>query len=132
VKLPWAEHELDYDRVLVVVKCTVCLVVNGKSKLIVPKWDNRKKYVGKQRALLDLPKKSLKKGQCYQEINNKHMKNMALFASWKPQFVLELVNNIVVGKNQQKFIQFLTLFHVLWHGHPMVEFELLRKLLQHL
>jgi hypothetical protein len=36
-RLPWAEPELDSDGVLVAVKCTVCSVVNGKPKLIVPK-----------------------------------------------------------------------------------------------
>jgi hypothetical protein len=86
----------------------------------------------KRRALLDLPKKDLKKGQTYWETNNKHVKNMALFASRKPQSVLELVNNTMVGENRQKLVQFSTLFHVLKRGRPMVEFEQLRELLQHL
>jgi hypothetical protein len=49
--------------------------------------------------LVDLPKKGLKKGQCYWEPNNKYTKNMALFASRKPQSVLELINNSIVKEN---------------------------------
>jgi hypothetical protein len=131
-RLPWVEPELDSDGVLVAVKCIVCSVVNGKPKLIVPKWGNLEKHIGKRRALLDLPKKGLKKGQTYWETNNKHVKNMALFVSRKPQSVLELVHNTVVGENRQKLVQFSTLFHVLKRGCPMVEFEQLWELLQHL
>lgn len=69
--------------------------------------------MGKQWALVDLAKKGLKKGQCYCETNNKHTKNMALFASQKPQSVLELVNNSIVGENRRNFVQFAILFHVL-------------------
>ena len=61
-RLPWAEPELDSDGVLVAVKCTVCSVINGKPKLIVPKWDNLEKHMGKRRASQDLPKKNLKNG----------------------------------------------------------------------
>ena len=110
------------------VKCIICAVVNGKPKLIVPKWDNLEKHMDKRRALQDLPKKGLKKGQLYWETNNKHVKNMVLFASWKPQFVLELVNNTMVGENRRKLVQFSTLFHVLKRGRPMVEFEQQREL----
>jgi hypothetical protein len=48
-KLPWAEPELDSDGVLVAVKYTICSVVNGKPKLIVPKWENLGKHMGKRR-----------------------------------------------------------------------------------
>jgi hypothetical protein len=122
-RLPWAEPELDSDGVLVAVKCTIYSIVNGKPKLIVPKWGNLEKHMDKLRTLLDLPKKDLKKMQTYWKTNNKHIKNMALFASRKPQSVLELVNNTVVGENQRKLVQFLTLFHVLKRRCPMVEFE---------
>jgi hypothetical protein len=61
-KLPWAQPELGTNDVLVAVKCSVYSIVNGKPKLIVPKWDNLEKNMGKQRALVDLLKKGLKKG----------------------------------------------------------------------
>ena len=81
MRLPWTKPELDSNGILVAVKYIVCSIINGKPKLIVPKWDNIEKYMGKWQALLDLLKKGLKKRQSYWETNNKHVKNMALFAS---------------------------------------------------
>jgi hypothetical protein len=64
-KLPWAEPHLDDEGVLVAVNCKICSMINGKLKLIVPKWDNLEKHMGKRQALVDMPKKGAKKGQCY-------------------------------------------------------------------
>jgi hypothetical protein len=74
-KLPWAEPHLDGEGVLVAVNCKICSAINGKPKLIVPKWDNLEKHMGKRRALVDLPKKGAKKGQSYWDKNCKHIKN---------------------------------------------------------
>jgi hypothetical protein len=60
-----AESELDADVVFVAIKCTMCTIVNGKPNLIVPKWDNLEKHTGKRWALVDLPRKGIKKEQCY-------------------------------------------------------------------
>jgi hypothetical protein len=46
-KLPWAEPHLDVEGVLVAVNCKVCSAINGKPKLIVPKWDNLEKHMWK-------------------------------------------------------------------------------------
>jgi predicted component of type VI protein secretion system len=58
------EPHLDGEGVLVAVNCKICYAINGKPKLIVPKWDNLEKHMEKRRALVDLPKKGAKKGQC--------------------------------------------------------------------
>ena len=65
VKLPWAEPHLNGEGVLVAVNYKMCFAINGKPKLIVPKWNNLEKHIGKRRALVDLPKKGSKKGQSY-------------------------------------------------------------------
>jgi hypothetical protein len=72
-KLPWAEPHLDGEGVLVVVNYKVCSAINGKPKLIVSKWDNLEKHMGKRWALVDLPKKGAKKGQSYWDKNCKHI-----------------------------------------------------------
>jgi hypothetical protein len=129
-KLPWVKPHLDGEGVLVAVNCKICSAINGKPKLIVPKWDNLEKHMGKRRALVDLPKKGAKKGQCYWDKNCKHVKNQELFVSRKADTVLQMVRNTIVGESRRKFVQLAMLFHVLSHGCPMMEYEALRDLLK--
>jgi hypothetical protein len=112
------------------MNCKVCSAINGKPKLIVPKWDNLEKHMGKRRTLVDLPKKSVKKGQCYWDKSCKHLKNQKLFVDRKTNIVLQMVQNTIVGKGRQKFVQLAMLFHVFSRGRPMTEYEVLRGLLK--
>jgi hypothetical protein len=110
----------------VAVNCKICSMINGKPKLIVPKWDNLEKHMGKRWALVDLPKK----GQCYWDKNCKHVKNHELFVSRKVDTVLQMVQNTIVGESRRKFVQLATLFHVLSRGRPMTKYEVLQDLLK--
>jgi hypothetical protein len=129
-KLPWAEPHLDGEGMLVAMNCKICSAINGKPKLIVPKWDNLEKHMGKRRALVDLPAKGTKKGQSYWDKNCKHIKNQELFVSRKADTMLQMVHNTIIGESRRKFVQLATLFHVLSHGRPMTEYEALRDLLK--
>jgi hypothetical protein len=117
---------------LVAVNCKVCFAINGKPKLIVPKCDNLEKHMGKRRTLVNLPKKSIKKGECYWDKSCKHAKNQELFAGRKSDTVLQMVQNTIVGEGRRKFVQLAMLFHVLSRGRPMTEYEALYELLKYL
>ena len=101
--MPWAELHLDAEGVLVAVNCKVCSTIKGKPKLIVPKWNNLEKHIGKRRAVVDLPKKSMKKGHCYWNKSCKHVKNQELFVSRKTN-MLQMVWNTIVEKSRRKFV----------------------------
>lgn len=85
---------------------------------------------GEERALVNLPKKSIKKGECYWDKSCKRAKNQELFASRKSDTVLQMVQNTIVGEGRRKFVQLATLFHVLSRGRPMTEYKALRELLK--
>jgi hypothetical protein len=53
-----------------------------------------------------------------------HLKNMKLYALKGPEIILAEVNN-PMGKSNQKMVQFKILFHVLTHGHPILEYKTL-------
>jgi hypothetical protein len=47
-------------------------------------------------------------------------------------FVLQQVDNVDVGENQCKIVQFTIFFYVLENGQPMVEYEYLKPLFEFL
>ncbi len=46
-KLPWAEAVLRTNGKVKMVKCCVCLQIEGKDKFLVPKFDSLQKHVGR-------------------------------------------------------------------------------------
>ena len=88
--------------------------------------------MGKRRALVNLPKKSVKKGKCYWNKSCKHAKNQELFVSRKTITLLQMVWNTIVREGCWKFVQLVTLFHVFSRGRPMIEYEALRNVLKYL
>jgi hypothetical protein len=66
----------------------------------------------------------VKKGETYIVTNYAHLKNMKLYALRGPKLILTQVNK-PMGESNQKMVQIKTLFHVLTHGHPMLEYETL-------
>ena len=63
-RLPWAELHRGGDGLYESVKCLVCLTVEGRAKILGPKWDTLKKHGGKQKATCDMPN-GIKKDQWY-------------------------------------------------------------------
>ena len=60
------------------------------------------------------------------------MKATRIWTGKKPAFVAEQVVSGLAGEYKRKGVQFSTLFEILSHGHPMVDYEQSKVLLKHL
>jgi hypothetical protein len=69
-----------------------------------------------------MPSLGVKKGGEYIAKDYAHLNNMKLYAHRGSKFVLVQVN-IPIGEGNRKVIQMKCIFHVLFHGHPMLEYE---------
>ncbi len=56
-----------------------------------------------------------------------HLKKMILYAQRGPKSILTQVNK-PMGEGNRKMVQMKALFHVLTHGHPMLEYKTLYEL----
>jgi len=63
------------------------------------------------------------KKECFISRNAKHKKNLASFIARFLDTTLQHVNYSNILKHQKKKIQFATLFQILSHGRPMVDYE---------
>jgi hypothetical protein len=70
-----------------------------------------------------MPSLGVKKGGEYIAKDYAHLKNMKLYAHRGSKFILVQVNR-PMGEGIIKVIQMKCIFHVLFHGRPMLEFEL--------
>jgi hypothetical protein len=69
----------------------------------------------------------VKKGGEYIAKDYAHLKNMKLYAQKGSKFVLAQVNKPIKEGNR-KVVQMKCIFHVLFHGHPMLDFESFNEL----
>jgi len=63
-KLPWVEMVVGGDSRIFQVKCLICLAIQHRIKLLLPKWDTLTKHAGRRRADHDIPGMA-KKGEYY-------------------------------------------------------------------
>ncbi len=75
----------------------------------------------------DLPKFGVKKGGKYIAIECIHLKNMKLYLWRGPKFILAKANKLM-GERNWKIVKIKTLFHVLSHWHPMLEYKSLYEM----
>ncbi len=61
------------------VKCHVCSQIKDKEKLLVPKFDNFQKHVGRCKCKVAKPNCNV--GQYYMSIESQHAKNEQFFCS---------------------------------------------------
>jgi hypothetical protein len=127
-KLPWAEGVLLEDGRLHMVRCRACTAVDGREKLLAPKWDTLCKHEGRQWAQADNALQGVKKGDVYFLKSCHHALNMAVFAAKKPISILQQVNKFGSLERRKKKVQFASLFHLLSAGRPMSQYESLEDL----
>lgn len=124
VKLPWAEGVLGPDGVLEMVKCTVCSEHDKKPCIMGPKWDTLVKHEGSRKAVKDIPKYGVKKGDCYIAKDCRHRKNMRLHMAKQPKTILQqVVTSSNRAEKERKKVQFATLFQILSSGRPVLEYQ---------
>jgi hypothetical protein len=88
-KLPWAEGVLLTDGRLYMVSCRACTIVEGREKLLSPKWDMLYKHEGRRRAQADNQAKGMKKGNVYFQKSCRHAQNLVIFTARKPETILQ-------------------------------------------
>jgi hypothetical protein len=105
--------------------------MEGKNKLLLPKWDFFYKHVG-HRIFFKNIGINVKKGDWYYSKDSMHSKNYKLFVSRNHESIASQVAKGVVGEKGRKVVQFATMLHLLQQGHPMLEYEALKHLFQFL
>jgi hypothetical protein len=79
----------------------------------------------------DMLKLGLKKGQEYIAKDCTHLKNLRLYVHRGSKSILVQVNRLV-GEGNWKIVQMQSIFHVLFHGCSMLEYESLYDLFKNL
>ena len=102
-------------------------MIEGRDKILGPKWDTLMKHGGKRKATRDMPN-GPKKDKWYQDKNCRHVKNECIFAARSCITVLDQVTE-VKGERGRKQIQFAIILHLLHEGCPMLEYTALQPLL---
>jgi hypothetical protein len=109
------------------MKCKVCYLIESKDKIIGCKWDTLTKHAGRKIVVRDLLRLGVKEGGTYIAIDCAHLQNMRLYGQRGPKSILTQINKHV-GEGNWKMVQMKALFHVLTHGHPMLEYKTLYEL----
>jgi hypothetical protein len=63
--MPRTEGIMSIDGCLHMVRCRACSIVNGRDRLLAPKWNTLYKHKGQFKAKRDMPWKGLKKCNTY-------------------------------------------------------------------
>jgi hypothetical protein len=122
IKVPWAKGAMSKDGMITLVKCIIYFLIEKKDKIMGYKWDTLTKHQGCQIASRDMLSLGVKKGGEFIAKDCAHLKNMKLYAKRGSKSILVQVNRPIEEGNR-KVIQMKCIFHVLFHGCPMLKFE---------
>jgi len=124
-RFPWAKAEFDAHGNLSSVVCTSCTAMTGRRKVMVSKLDNLVKHEGKKTCQEDtMPLPHLLKGDTYVKTNCKHVKLYKLWTGRK--YCGSVANQLNAGLDSEfkhKGMQFSSLFQILSHDRPMVDYD---------
>jgi hypothetical protein len=133
-RFTWAEGEFDSSGNLTGVVCVICSKIEGRKKIIVSKGDNLEKHEGKRLCVqAGIPYLDLEVGDIFTKKDCKHFKNQQLWSARQnaPTMYKQLLRGLH-GENTRKRVKFSTLFQILSHGHPMVDYCESQHLLRYL
>jgi hypothetical protein len=133
-RFTWAEGEFDSFGNLTVVVCVICRKIEGRKKIIVSKGDNLETHEEKRLCVqAGIPYPDLEVGDIFMKKDYKHLKNQELWSARQnvPTVYKQLLCGLH-GENTRKGVQFSTLFQILSHGHPMVDYCESQHLLRYL
>jgi hypothetical protein len=118
----WTEGVLVQDGILYMVCCILCSHVDGRGRLMALKWNILCKHESLRQAKMDMPLKSLKKGDEYVVKNCRHGSYLVIYNT-------NLRKHVTILQRKKK-VQFTTLFHTLAIGRPMLQYESLEELFE--
>jgi len=123
---PWVEIVVGEDGLVAQVWCKICSNIEGKTKLLTPKFDTLQKHVRHCKATI--PSSNIVVEDYFYYKDFAHAKNERTYFVHNSEFIMTLVQSRIHLVAWKKFIQFATILHILLHGRPMLEYELLREL----
>ncbi len=108
-KLRWVEAMVGCDRKLDMGHSQICTELDGKEKLLIPKFDNLQKHVGRMKCRY-IAHLGLTMGQYFMSTNSQHAKNEQLWASKGQNTVVEIEASFgETNEKKCKFIQFVAM-----------------------
>jgi hypothetical protein len=125
--LSWVEFIIDYKGEVHQVKCMICTSIEGKNKLLAPKVDNLLKHVGCRKCKVSMP--GVDARSYYMNKNFVHSNNEMQYTT-NQRLVLDLFQCDIPFEHKRKYVQFATLYDILVHGCPMIDFERFKVLFQ--
>jgi hypothetical protein len=125
-RFPWVEVVIGEDDLVAHVQCKICSNIEGKPKLLAPKFDTLHKHVGRHKAIV--LNSSIVVEDCFYCKDVAHAKNEKTYFMWNLESVITLMQLGIHLGTWKKFIQFVTVLHILLHGRPILEYESLREL----
>ncbi len=100
-KFPWVEA-MGEDGRMHHVYCRICIGVEQREKLLVPKLDRLYKHNGRRKC--KHAKLGLKVGECYTSLHSQHAKNECIYGIIGPNSVLEQVQNAKRVDKKKKYL----------------------------
>jgi hypothetical protein len=129
-----AEGEFDNFGNLTGVVYVIYNKIEGRKKIIVSKGDNLEKHEGKRLCVhAGVPYLDLEVGDIFTKKDCKHLKNQELwFTRQNAPTVYKQLLRSLHSENMRKGVQFSTLFQILSHGRPVVDYCESQHLLRYL
>jgi hypothetical protein len=122
----WARAIVGEDGSVAQVRSKICNNIEGKPKLLALKLDTLQKHVGCHKATISSFDIVIRDYFYCKDAT--HAKNERTCTMQNLEFAMTLVQSRIHLGGQKKFIQFVTILHILLHGRPMLEYDSLREL----
>ncbi len=123
---PWAKAIVGEDGLVAQVWCKICNNIERRPKLLAFKLDTLQKHVGCHKATIFSFDIVIEDYLYCKDAT--HAKNERTYSIQNLEFVMTLVQSRIHLGVQKKFIQFVTILHILLHVRPMLEYDSLREL----
>ncbi len=120
-QLPWVEFALSFNSKVVQVQCKVCIWIQSRNKLLVPKFDYLLKHASHHKVLVFMPRVLFYKKTFMK--NNIHVANEKFYFAKGLETILQQIIHVQLKLIGRKNLSKLPLiFHLFNHGHPMIEY----------
>jgi len=119
---------VDYKGEVHEVRCMICTFVEGKNKLLSFKLDSLFRHVDHWKCTIFML--GVDASSYYMNKNYVHSKNENQYTISQRPFALDLFQCDIPLEHKRKYVQFVTLYHILAHGRLMTNFERFKVLFQ--
>jgi CMP-N-acetylneuraminic acid synthetase len=110
------------------VWCKVYTFVERKQKLLDAKLDSLLKHQGHRKAKMSMPNVDV--GSFYFNKKKLHAQNECFYTTNDHPSILDQLQINVNFEHRWEYVQSMVVFHLLTHGHPMINYKDLKDLFQ--